>query len=101
MNDQYRSQELLETRKSGLTFPKMLKKSGVLIFIRLVLIGLCGSAVVSGGEHASFALLAGGVLLGALAQDLGWYLRLSSAWSFTEKVTDWEKVEELAKSPSD
>ena len=44
-------------------------------------------------------LFAGGVLLGALAQDLGWLLRTSNSWDYTKKITDWEIVKELANPP--
>jgi len=44
-----------------------------------------------------FALWAIGMFLGALVRDLGWLRRIKKSWPFTQKITDWKKVEELAE----
>ena len=41
--------------------------------------------------------IAAGMLLGAQLRDLRLMALVRKSWPFTEKVTDWEKVEELAR----
>ena len=40
--------------------------------------------------------LAGGILIGAMINEIVFVFRISRTWSFTEKVTDWNLVEKLA-----
>ena len=37
-----------------------------------------------------------GLALGGFVRDFGWLLRIKQTWPFTEKVTDWQKVERMA-----
>lgn len=97
MTNQSQSSDLLAVRKSGAEFTSFVKKSAGQIVLRVALILLCGYFYMSNPEQATFAVLAAGVLLGALAQDLGWFWRASSHWPFIEQVIDWQKVEEFAK----
>ncbi len=101
VSEQVQAQELLDAHNNGLSFNQLIKKSTPLVVIRLSLIALCAWVYFSGSEHSTFAVLAGGVLLGALAQDFGWFARTSAAWPLTEKVTDWEKVEAIAQNQSE
>jgi len=36
------------------------------------------------------------LLLGALLRDIGWFRAIGRTWPFSEKVTDWDKVQGLA-----
>jgi len=38
-----------------------------------------------------------GLWVGALIRDLGWLIYTKQTWSFQEKITDWQKVEQLMK----
>ena len=37
-----------------------------------------------------------GSLIGVLLRDIGWFRVICRTWPFSEKVTDWGKVQELA-----
>ncbi|MCD6048725.1 MAG: hypothetical protein K0Q55_128, partial [Verrucomicrobia bacterium] len=37
-----------------------------------------------------------GMLAGCLFRDIGWVLAVRRTWPFTVKVTDWDKVQQLA-----
>jgi hypothetical protein len=37
-----------------------------------------------------------GLLIGALLRDIGWFRAIGKIWPFSEKVTDWGKVQGLA-----
>ncbi|MCW8878306.1 MAG: hypothetical protein OQK51_14750 [Kangiellaceae bacterium] len=91
-DDTARSKELLKAKEEGVTFANQVKKSAPLFIIRLIAISFCIWIYADNHENGALFLFAGGVLLGALAQDLGWFLRVSNNWQFTESVTDWEKV---------
>jgi hypothetical protein len=44
--------------------------------------------------------LALGALLGVLLRDLGWARASATTWHLTERVTDWEKVRQIAEGES-
>lgn len=39
----------------------------------------------------------GGIIIGAMINEIAFIFRVSKVWPFTEKTTDWEKVRQLAK----
>jgi hypothetical protein len=48
-------------------------------------------------DSTSFLLL--GIVLGALARDIGWLLRFKRDWPILNRVLDWKAVDkELARS---
>lgn len=55
---------------------------------------LIGTAVLA--ELYSVGVFTFGLIVGAFARDLGWFMSIRKSWPFTEKVVDWDKVEELA-----
>lgn len=97
-DDKARSQELLKAKLEGVTFANLVKKSIPLFVIRLIAISFCIWIYSNNHENAALFLFAGGVLLGAMAQDLGWFLRVSNNWKYTESVTDWDKVRTIKES---
>ena len=99
-DDKSRSEELLKAKQEGVTFSGLVKKSVPLFIVRLIAISFCVWVYSDNHENAALFLFAGGVLLGAMAQDLGWFLRVSNNWSFTESVTDWERVRALKDESS-
>jgi len=48
-----------------------------------------------------FFMLFFGLFVGAFGRDIGWLIYMKKTWSFQEKITDWEKVEELAEINAD
>jgi len=98
-NDKQRSKELLSAKEKGVSFKRLLKRSTPLFIIRLSLIGLCFYLVMINSPMTQYALVGAGVLLGGLAQDLGWFWRVSEAWNYIEKIADWDKVRSLAGKP--
>ncbi len=44
-----------------------------------------------------FSLWAIGMFLGALVRDFGWLRRIKKSWPFTQKITDWQRVEVIAE----
>ena len=48
-----------------------------------------------------FFTLLFGLIVGALARDLGWLIYAKKTWPFQEKVIDWQKVEQFADSSVD
>jgi hypothetical protein len=41
-----------------------------------------------------------GLCAGCYARDFAWFRSIQKSWGFTVKITDWQKVEELAKDES-
>lgn len=38
-----------------------------------------------------------GLYAGMILRDIGWFWAIKKTWPFSEKITDWEKVERLAR----
>ena len=37
------------------------------------------------------------MFLGALIRDFGWLRRIKKLWPFTQKIINWQKVEDVAE----
>lgn len=66
------------------------------ILIALVLFFSVGCLHTHDPQAKGFCLWAIGMFLGALCRDIGWFRRIKRSWPFTQKITDWKKVEEIA-----
>ena len=97
LDDKSRSEEMLKAYNNDISFASLAKKSLPLFVIRLLVVGFCVWMYMDNHEMGALFLFGGGVLLGALAQDLGWLARISNSWDFTKRTTDWEKVKTLSK----
>lgn len=65
---------------------------GSLLLVSALLFLLTDDYIIKG-----FCLWAIGVWFGAIVRDFGWLRNIKQQWSFTERVIDWNKIEELAK----
>jgi len=65
-------------------------------FLVLLVIGFCSTYTFRPWIGGTF-LFASGMLLGALARDAGWILRIRKQWPFTRAIINWQRVEEIAE----
>lgn len=94
------AQNMLTIKEEGPSVIRSLKRYIVqyLLFVifaiaLIVLSGDIGLPYKLGGKvHLIFA----GVLLGAIFRDIGWFLKVKMVWPFNDKITDWDKVREIA-----
>ncbi|GGY76808.1 hypothetical protein GCM10011613_21640 [Cellvibrio zantedeschiae] len=97
MNEKQQSLALLKFRASGLSLSQALKINMKLYLFRLV--AICVSIYLA-NKHPQTCVLfyvAAGVLLGALLQDVAWQYKLVKSWPFTNKIINWDLVEDIAK----
>ena len=103
--EQQLARRLVKHRAAGYSIAYVLYRSVARYAIRIAL--LAGLLVAFSTTDAlwlkGFLLWAVGMLLGAISRDLAWLRRIKKHWSFTEKITDWRKVVDIAegKQPAD
>lgn len=39
-----------------------------------------------------------GLYIGTFLRDIGWFINIKKLWPFSEKITNWDKVKEIAGS---
>ena len=93
--DQALAQWMIEMRERGFSGGSFLRKSARSYLLLLSIYAVLLSLLAYLGTWIAFALLLG-MLMGCLLRDISWLLRTRRAWPFTEKVTDWDLVRELA-----
>jgi len=99
MNEEVLAKSLLEKRESGITVLSGLKSIKGRIIFRFVLLCILYSLYAQSGND-SMLYLGIGYVLGMTIQDISWFSTIAKTWPFSTKVTDWEKVEELANKKS-
>ena len=99
------AQDLLKVRREGFPSPliSILGKKKVHLLRYAVIGGLIfmlwtnwGDAILRG-----FLLFGLGIVAGGILNEMGFLKRIGSNWSFTDKVTNWSLVSQLAGEPVD
>ncbi|MCE9636358.1 MAG: hypothetical protein K8T90_11700 [Planctomycetes bacterium] len=95
IDDRTLALRMLEARGKELTFGWFLQRA----WKQYTILGSMGTAALAvlGAMQAwtAFAVVAG-MLVGAVARDNGWLRQYRRMRPFSEKVTDWPKVQRLA-----
>ena len=94
-SDQLLAKRMLETRERGFSFAHLLRRNAKRYLLLFAVI-LLAVAVFANLKLWALCYVFFGLLLGALLRDIGWFRVIGSTWPFSEKVTDWEKVQGLA-----
>ena len=92
------AQNLLRMRDQGCKISFLVKRSlprYILLSFALVLV-IGGCVIVP--SLWPFGFFVSGMLVGASLRDIGWFRVIKRQWPFTVRVTDWEIVEEIARS---
>src|SRR4051812_5636840 len=63
------------------------------LLMAVVLTAMCGIMTYLGNTDVSYWIV--GVLVGALARDLGFFLRTVKIWPLEAALLDWRRVDEL------
>lgn len=74
----------------------MRQKIGYGIWAGLLMVAVVLQSIDPNNAAAAFLV---GIVLAAVGRDLVWYRAITKAWPFSEKITDWSKVEALANTP--
>ncbi len=101
-SDKVFANRLLKRRevKSSLMFfyKANLKRYSILVPFFFGVMLFCWFVMERDIVFPAFAL---GLLVGTIARDLSWFIAIKKGWPFTEKVINWQKVEELADIEDD
>lgn len=95
--DQLYARRYLETRAQGVTFALYFRRAAKAMACRLVIYAVALTILAQVDMWPLFWLCLG-LVLGSTLRDVGWVRAGKKSWPFTEKVTDWEKVRELAET---
>lgn len=99
MNEEVMAKYLLAKRDSGITVVSGLSSIRGRLVFRCVLLGVLYFLYTQSGDSV-ILYLGIGYVIGMTIKDVSWFSTIAKRWSFSCKVTDWEKVEELASKNS-
>jgi hypothetical protein len=95
MNEEFLAKSLLEKREAGITILSGLRSIRGRLVFRFVLLCVLYFLYSQSG-NSSILYLGIGYVAGMTIQDVSWFATIAKSWPFSAKVTDWEKVKELA-----
>ena len=97
--EQAMARHYLAHRQAGYSIPYVLRRSAgrYALLIGLLLLFLAGAYLARDRWDSGFCLWGIGVATGAFARDAGWLRRIKRQWPFTQKIINWQKVEEIAE----
>lgn len=89
---------MLAHRSKGYSLGYVLRKS---MLHYAILVGALGLLVVwffttDQLWYKGLCLWGIGMFTGALARDFGWLRRIKDQWPFTQKIINWQRVEDIA-----
>jgi hypothetical protein len=95
LTDQHLAQRLLQRKGGGSTLRRFIHTNRKRYAVGTA--ALAGAAfMIHRSTLAGPAWFATGCILGTWLRDVQWVLATDRLWPFTEKVTDWGKVESIA-----
>ena len=99
MCDARRARMLLRHREAGYSIGLAIKQ-GARRYLLLMLLCALFSYVAILLRAIPLMWLVVGMVLGTLLRDVAWYRTIKKTWSFSEKITDWERVKQIAEEPT-
>lgn len=100
MDEQVKALILLERRKHGYSIRRVLRSMRRRYFLSImVCVGLSYMAMSS--QLYWFLGFVVGAYFAMFLRDFGWLSAAKKEWAFTERITDWKKVEAIANGDDD
>ena len=92
------AQVILRTRRKGFpsVFVYIVGKKDLRVLLYLAVVGLIFTIIWSDINLKSLLFLVLGIIIGVIVKEIAIFTQIRANWSFTEKVTDWAIVSELA-----
>ncbi len=99
ITEQTMARHMLAHRDKGYSVFYVLRLSAwrYALLVGLLLLSVVALRSTDDYTVKGFCLWASGMFLGALCRDIAWFRRIKRSWPFTQKITDWQKVEEIAE----
>ena len=97
--EQQLARHMLAHREKGYSVGYVIRQSAWRYFILLVLAtGMLAASFTTGERVFQLVFMWGfGMFAGAILRDVGWIRRIKRNWPFSQKITDWAKVEAMAR----
>lgn len=97
--EQQLAQHMLAHREKGYSVGYVIRRSAWRYLALLVLAtAMLAAAVTTKDRFLQLVFMWGfGMSAGAILRDVGWIRRIKKNWPFSQKVTDWPKVEAIAR----
>lgn len=97
--EQELARHMLAHRSKGYSLAYVLRKSAVRYTIQVSILGIFVIWFLKTDElwYKGLCLWAIGMFIGALARDVGWLRRIKHQWPFTQKIINWQRVEDIAE----
>ena len=97
--EQQLARHMLAHRAKGYSLAYVIRKSALRYAIHIGLLALFVIWFFATDElcYKGLCLWGLGAFVGALARDFGWLRRIKAQWPFTEKIINWQTVEDLAE----
>ncbi len=98
LTDQQIARHLLVHREKGYSIAYILRRTKwrYALHLGVILLFLAGFFASKDCWGKGFCLWMMGMFFGALCRDAGWLLRIKRTWPFSERITNWPLVEEIA-----
>ena len=95
-HDKLIARRMLQAHQHGYTFWHFVRINAKrhLILLAIFIFGIYLTTCI----HDYIAFYLGiGIAIGVYVRDIAWFRTNRASWSFTERTTDWQQVEMLAK----
>lgn len=101
--EQKLAQHMLAHREKGFSVGYVIRRSAwhYLILLALTTVMLAATVTTEDRLLQLFFMWGFGMFAGAILRDVGWIRRIKKNWPFSQKVTDWPKVEAIAQGARD
>jgi hypothetical protein len=95
-SDKMIARRMLQAKQTGYTFAHFVRIGAkrYLLIAAVDVFLICLAYFVLRNYIAFFLLI--GLSVGSFARDFAWFRTCQKSWPFTEKTTDWQKVEKIA-----
>lgn len=95
-SDQTYAADLLAVKNKGYPFKRHIQ-ANKRYYIRLAAFGLIASVLLIFLKMWSVLCVVLGMIVGSILRDFAWVKNLKKSLPFSMRVTDWNKVESIAK----
>ena len=98
-HDKMIARRMLQARQHGYTFGHFIRINAKrhLLLLAFFAVGIFLTLMIP--DYAAYHILIG-MVIGLFLRDFAWFRSKRASWSFIERTTDWQKVEQLSKDDS-
>jgi hypothetical protein len=95
-SDKMIARRMLQAHQHGYTFGHFIRSNAkrLILLYSILFVGIYLTTCIP--DYAAFHVLIG-YTISLFVRDFAWFRGMRLSWPFTEKTTDWQKVEKLAK----